>query len=231
MKCIIHTRMYVVKTCFTCYNANMRKTKQQAQATKESILLAALKCFSEKGYFNTSLDEIACNANVTRGAVYWHFKNKAEIFDALHEQLHEPFTHKILLDLENETEHPINQLKLLCIKLLQDLSENPVKVSTMKLFFQCDYSGDIAKFKQQHQDKKRQNLDLFEQYFIRAQKNQLINSQTNPKVLTLTLHCFLKGLLFEFINQSDLIDLKLQSKDMVEQLFNGLGICREKTNI
>ncbi len=210
----------------------MRKTKQQAQLTKESILLAALNCFSEQGFFNTSLDDIACKANVTRGAVYWHFSNKAEIFNALHEQLHEPFIQVILLDLEIETQQPIEQLKQLCIKLLHDLGENPVKVSTMKLFFQCDYSGDLAQFKQQHQDKKLQSLELFEQYFKRAQNNQLINPKTNPRILTLTLHCFLKGILFEFLNQSDLIDLKEQATAMIEQLFKGLEQCHSniKTN-
>ena len=203
----------------------MRKTKQQAQQTKEAILLAALNCFSEQGFFNTSLDDIARSALVTRGAVYWHFSNKAEIFDALHEQLNEPFIKTILQDLEIESKQPIEQLKQLCIKLLHELAENPVKISTMKLFFQCDYSGDLAQFKAQHLDKKLQSLELFEQYFKRAQHNQLINPQTNPRILTLTLHCFLKGVLFEYLNQSDLIDLKLHPESLIEQLFQGLQHC------
>ncbi len=203
----------------------MRKTKQQAQLTKEAILAAALQCFSEQGFFNTSLDDIAKSANVTRGAVYWHFSNKADIFDALHEQLHEPFIKIILQDLEVESQHPIKQLKQLCIKLLHELGDNPSKISTMKLFFQCDYSGDLAQFKQLHQNKKLQSLELFEQYFKRAQNNRLINPDTNPRILTLTLHCFLKGVLFEYLNHSDLIDLTAHSESLIEQLFQGLEDC------
>lgn len=206
----------------------MRKTKQQAQLTKASILTAALNCFSEQGFFNTSLDEIAQTAEVTRGAVYWHFSNKAEIFDALHQQLHEPFIKTILQDLEIESQQPINQLQQLCIRLLQDLGENQTKVSTMKLFFQCDYSGELAQFKQQHQDKKLQSLELFEEYFKRAQHNQLLSPSANPKILTLTLHCFLKGVLFEFLNQSELIDMQSQAKALVEQLFKGLKNCQNQ---
>jgi len=205
----------------------MRKTKQQAQKTKESILLAALDCFSTKGFFNTSLDDIAQAADVTRGAVYWHFKNKAEIFDALHEQLHEPFIQTILKDLENEDIHPVNQLKSLCIKLLNELEQNPNKVRIMKLFFQCDYSGDLAQFKNIHQDKKLKSLKLFAQYFERAQQKKMLNDSADAEILTLTLHCFLKGILYEYLNQSDLIDIKNQSKELIEQLFKGLQNCQQ----
>ncbi len=43
----------------------------------------ALVLFSEKGIANTSLTEVAQAAGVTRGAIYWHFKNKWDLFDAI----------------------------------------------------------------------------------------------------------------------------------------------------
>jgi Transcriptional regulator len=62
----------------------MRKTKEEAEVTKEKLLDAALKVFSKKGYPSTTLDDIAKEAGVTRGAIYWHFKGgKAEIFTAI----------------------------------------------------------------------------------------------------------------------------------------------------
>jgi AcrR family transcriptional regulator len=209
----------------------MRKTKEQAQQTKESILMAALDCFSSKGFFNTSLDDIAKTAEVTRGAVYWHFKNKAEIFDALHEELHEPFVQMILKDLETEHAHPVAQLKQLCIKLLHELEQNPNKTRTMKLFFQCDYSGDLTQFKQPHQDKKLKSLKLFAQYFERAKDKSLLTQTADPNIMTLTLHCFLKGILYEYLNQSDLIDLKKQANELIEQLFKGLQNCQSVESI
>ena len=51
----------------------MRRKKEDMLITKEQILNAALDCFFEKGYEATSLEEIATRANVTRGAIYWHF--------------------------------------------------------------------------------------------------------------------------------------------------------------
>ena len=84
----------------------MRKTKEDAQKTRQAILQAAIEDFSNKGFFNTSLDDIAKTAGVTRGAVYWHFNNKADIFNALHKDLHEPFIQVLLADLETSTSAP-----------------------------------------------------------------------------------------------------------------------------
>ena len=60
-----------------------RKTKEEAQQTRETILVAALDMFCEKGYTRTTFDEIAKKINLTKGAIYWHFRNKPDIIKAL----------------------------------------------------------------------------------------------------------------------------------------------------
>ena len=80
----------------------VRKTKEQALATKESILSAALDVFVAKGVARASLADIADAAGVTRGAIYWHFRNKVDIFEAMHDQLHQPVMEQVLKDLEKE---------------------------------------------------------------------------------------------------------------------------------
>lgn len=52
-----------------------RRTKEEAEATRESVLRAALDLFSEKGYSRTTLNDIAKRIGMSRGAVYWHFVN------------------------------------------------------------------------------------------------------------------------------------------------------------
>ena len=61
----------------------VRKTKEAALVTREGLLDAAQRVFSERGVTGTSLAEVAASAGVTRGAVYWHFKNKAALFKAM----------------------------------------------------------------------------------------------------------------------------------------------------
>ena len=65
----------------------VRKTKEEAQETRNAILDAAERVFQERGVSHTSLAEIATAAGVTRGAIYWHFANKSDVFDALFEQI------------------------------------------------------------------------------------------------------------------------------------------------
>ena len=60
-----------------------RRTKEEAQQTRETILMAALDMFCDKGYSRTTFDEIAKKINLTKGAVYWHFRNKPDIIKAL----------------------------------------------------------------------------------------------------------------------------------------------------
>ncbi len=60
-----------------------RRTKEEAQQTREAILFASLDMFCEKGYTRTTFDEIAKKINLTKGAIYWHFRNKPDIIKAL----------------------------------------------------------------------------------------------------------------------------------------------------
>ncbi len=57
-----------------------KRTHEDAMLTKQRILDAANKVFIAKGFEKASLSDIAREAQVTRGAIYWHFENKSDIF-------------------------------------------------------------------------------------------------------------------------------------------------------
>jgi TetR/AcrR family acrAB operon transcriptional repressor len=62
------------------YDTNVRRTAGEAARTRSAILGTALKVFSERGYSGTTLEEIATRAQVTRGALYHHFADKADLY-------------------------------------------------------------------------------------------------------------------------------------------------------
>ncbi|MBP6617971.1 MAG: TetR family transcriptional regulator, partial [Burkholderiaceae bacterium] len=64
-----------------------RRTKEDAAETRSRLLDAAERLFSEKGVSRTSLNDIAIAAGTTRGAIYWHFKDKADLFNAMMERV------------------------------------------------------------------------------------------------------------------------------------------------
>jgi len=53
---------------------------RQSAATKASITDAALRLFAQRGFVSTALDDIAKESGITKGAIYWHFKNKDDLF-------------------------------------------------------------------------------------------------------------------------------------------------------
>lgn len=63
-----------------------RRTRQQALATRQSILDAAVHVFLERGFQRSSMQHVADRAGVTRGAVYWHFRSQLELLEALLDQ-------------------------------------------------------------------------------------------------------------------------------------------------
>jgi AcrR family transcriptional regulator len=68
----------------------LRRTKAEAEQTREAVLAAAIEVFLERGVSRATLDQIARVAGVTRGAVYWHFRDKREIFAALERRANLP---------------------------------------------------------------------------------------------------------------------------------------------
>ena len=86
----------------------VRRTKKDAELTRQSIINAAREVFLVRGVSRTTMDHIATQANVTRGAIYWHFNNKKELFDAMRQQVFLP-----LIDRMDDT-------------LLVEDSENPL---------------------------------------------------------------------------------------------------------
>src|SRR5688500_4581806 len=63
-----------------------RRTKEEALETRNRILDAAELIFERRGVSRTSLQDIAHGAEVSRGAIYWHFKDKADLFTAMMER-------------------------------------------------------------------------------------------------------------------------------------------------
>lgn len=56
-----------------------RRTKEQSEQTRKTLIDTSFRLFCERGYSKTTLEEIAAASGVTRGALYWHFKGKEDI--------------------------------------------------------------------------------------------------------------------------------------------------------
>lgn len=82
------------------------------KSRKDKVIEAGIKLFSEKGYHNTTVSEIAKKANVGKGTVYWHFDSKKDLFESII-----MFSLKKLMDSVKrrveEEKDTINKLKII----------------------------------------------------------------------------------------------------------------------
>ena len=69
----------------------MRRTKEEAEQTRRQLMDAALRVFSARGYSAARLSDIAAEAGVTRGAVYWHFGSKKGLLFAILKETVNPY--------------------------------------------------------------------------------------------------------------------------------------------
>ncbi|MCX6378627.1 MAG: TetR/AcrR family transcriptional regulator, partial [Armatimonadetes bacterium] len=91
---------------------------------KETLLRASLRCFARNGYQATSLDMIAREAHVTKGAIYWYYKDKAELFENV---LQDRVAHleSLIGERLSEKMPPDERLQTLLQTVLDFYSENP----------------------------------------------------------------------------------------------------------
>ena len=82
--------------------------KKKAADTRNSILDAAEDVFNDRGYSKTSLNEIALVAGVTRGAIYWHFKNKEDLFNEMCERVRTPMREQLEKAVADSAGNPIS---------------------------------------------------------------------------------------------------------------------------
>ncbi len=102
----------------------MKRTAMEAQQTRQQILLAAVEVFAEQGYGSAGLAEIAARANVTRGAVYFHFKDKTDVFATVCRLV---AWGPNAVQHQDRTESPMKRLRELMAAWIEDLDQGGLK--------------------------------------------------------------------------------------------------------
>ncbi len=117
-----------------------RKTKAEAEKTRAAILKAAERRFYESGVVSTSLQDIAKAAGVTRGAVYWHFRDKGALLKVLADMAYMP--HEAILEklVEENLEEPLDVLCADCCATLNALTNDPSRRRLLTILLRrCEY--------------------------------------------------------------------------------------------
>lgn len=198
----------------------MRRTKEEAEQTRKAILNAAVDVFLEKGVAKATIEQIASAAKVTRGAIYWHFKNKTDIFKALHHELHQPFIQELVDGLENSQGDPLIRLEQLCCELVIRLEEDKQLQRILSLFLlKCDYSGNLEVCQQQNLAARQEKSTTLVKFFAKAQALGTLSKELDPNTLTMALNCFFRGIVIEFLESDGHFSLQQEAPKLFRVFF------------
>lgn len=107
--------------------------KKSNGQVREEILGAALEVFSKKGYNGTSMDEIAHKVGITKGAIYWHFKNKVDLYNAVDSYSSEQWDRIVTKPISN-IDDPRAKLERLIRNTFEFCHKNPMIFDFMMTF-------------------------------------------------------------------------------------------------
>src|SRR5690625_1903875 len=97
---------------------NINNKGNKTELTREVIMGVARELLVEKGYANVSMRQIANKINCSHGAIYYHFKNKAELFYALVED-HFSILNKKVVEVLQEQKDNSEKLRNLLLGFIE----------------------------------------------------------------------------------------------------------------
>lgn len=183
----------------------VRKTKEDAEITRQHIINAAREVFLSKGVSKTSLEQIAARAGVTRGAVYWHFKNKSELFHAMRDQVVLPLIDSLddtLLTAEDSSSstNPLSAIENFLHSTVQKLNDHQETRETYEIMMsKCEYVDDFEDVLQQILNNCTGIVVKLEQAYLNAQSKNLVSTSHSANQLAMDTHLFFSGLLHMWV--------------------------------
>lgn len=200
----------------------VRKTKEEAQETRLAILDAAERVFHENGVSRTSLDEIAKAAGVTRGAVYWHFANKAALFDALMLRLLEPLEAR-LTELRSGEGNPINALRELTLYVFNRMVSDPSYYRILEISLnKCEYVGEMATIRAKHVECGKRFLAICQEHFRIAKERGYVHASVDPECAAIGMMAVTDGLIQRWTLERDSFSLERFGPTILDIYLNGL---------
>ena len=199
-----------------------RRTKEEAEQTRKDILQAALNMFCEKGYTRTTLDDIAKSINLTKGAVYWYFRNKPDILMALIQEDFKNTQEK--LDTNNPNPQTLKEMKdnFLFLANMVDNDSNFRKLLYF-LFFQMEWSiGLVNSFKNILEEFKSKPISVIKKILVAEQNSGKIASTVDVGNMTCTIHAMWHGLLTNKLSNQENVSLYELTDYSFEFIINAL---------
>ena len=174
-----------------------RRTKLATEQTRRSIIDAARVTFLKRGMTGTTLEHIAAAAGVTRGAIYWHFANKKELFDAMRGEVCLPMLDQTDTGmLARSREDPLGCVTEFLLTLFGAITScNETRQTFEIMSFKCEYVAEFEKELDEHRRKSAEMIDVLEKVYRRASRMGQLRAGISPRAAAVETMAFMMGLI------------------------------------
>lgn len=181
--------------------------------TRERILDAAEDVFNEKGVSRTTLNEIAEAAGVTRGAIYWHFKNKVELFEAMVGRVRGPIRELMEKTADKNNEDPLGQLCAGHENFMKGVIDNSHFRKVLNiLFHKCEYTDEDDGIVIQQKEWQTYCNGMIENTLVNAQAKRQLPEELDLGLASRLMGFTFTGLLKSWLFMPDGFDLVEDTK-------------------
>ncbi len=202
----------------------VRRTKEDALATRESLLDAAELLFQAQGVSRTSLNDIAREAGTTRGAIYWHFKDKADLFNAMMDRATLPLEEAFDAgdgDADASSLFKVRSgLKACLARIAGDARMRRVfEVATHKV----EYVDELQAVRARHLMVRNEFLGKMALGLAQAAAEQSLVLKVSPEIASHGLHAIVDGMIQNWLLEPGAFDLIPTIDPVIDVYLTGLG--------
>lgn len=203
-----------------------RRTKEEAQETRQAILDAAVRVFAQRGVANASLTDIAQEAGVTRGAIYWHFANKADLINTLWKQVQSFYAPLTQASERIDEPDPLGKLQELYCSFFAGMVEDPMQQQMFRILFdEGDRSKDTETVRQLHQELRRERYLGLQTVFTHAIQRGQLPADFDVQMGTVTIFAMIHGMIANWVMNPELIDIEKHAPLVIKSIFHMFRCC------
>ena len=201
----------------------VRKTKEDTEHTYSLLLDAAESIFSQKGVAASTLNDIATEAGMTRGAIYWHFKDKGALVRAMCDRATLPMEAMANEVMAAAGDDPLGSLRKLTVHALKQTAESARQHTVFDiLFHKCEKTGELATVFNREEECRNECHTRMQGLFDDAVKQGQLPADTDTKLAMQALHSYMVGLMHEWLLNPTAYDLAKRAETLVETMIAGL---------
>ena len=202
-----------------------RRTKADAQTTRNNLLDAAEQLFQSRGVSHTSLNDIATAAGTTRGAIYWHFKDKADLFNAMMERVTLPLEQTLTAAYAEQATHPVVEIRSAMQEALRLIATDAQTRRVLQIAtHQVEYTADMGAVLERH---LRGHDGCVARNHAALQRAFAARGQPPPMALDFAargLQVLVEGLVHQWLLNTEAFDLQANGRAALDVYLRGLGL-------